>query len=641
MIKFKLCNVLLKVQDHIVSFPELLYRAETSVDFSEDEESLAFEGLIDFLTYFNAISCEKWKSYTSIDNINLHLELAGDACEVEMVGVTFDAVSESDAPSISTPNTSSAVKTQVDSLKVGESVSFAGSAVYEALDIQLPLKGLLLGGFRLNSSGATAVRNAYWFTNVSEEKIRPVRLALSTTTFRKEDYVIPNINDIKKEILACDDPIADAFHMFVIDNGRTLDYEDLSDDGVSVLPNPNTGGSGGFARGMIEALTNKDDFTHVLLMDDDVRVAPESFKRTFNLLSLVNDDYKDAFINGAMIEIDYPNRQFEDVSHVRTDGVYARLKGNLFLDELSDIAVNERVNVEVPDAYGAWWYSCIPVSKIKECGLPLPLFIRCDDVEYGLRCQPLYMTMNGICVWHEGFGSKFRAPVDTYQYVRNYLIMTALHEKSNELLFLARTGRTLRLFLRAMAYETADLLVSGFEDYIKGPEFLMNSNGEEITKENGTKAEKLIPLEEALKKAVHEHPELKEPLEGFKPNLELIREGKRACRPLGLWRTVPYDRHMLPDSMLNNKPATIYHGGYTAFDPNQMDTRVYVACERDGKTAHVRFIDRNKCSAIKNRWKKARRYYAKHRDEIRKAYKDALPEMTSVEFWSDYLGLDK
>lgn len=641
MIQFKLSNVLVRAQDHFAAFPELLYRAEESVDYSEADDSLAFEGSIDFLTYFNAVSCEKWQRYTSVDNINLHLELVGDPCEITMCGVSADAVSESDNPPITVPNTESTIKTKVEACQVGEIVHFGGSSEYGVLDIQLPLKDIILGGFKLKSSGATAVRNAYWYTNTSEDKIRPIKLALSTTTFRKEDYVIPNIESIKNEILASDEPIANSFHMFVIDNGQTLDHEGLSDEGVSVLPNPNTGGSGGFARGMLEALGSGSGFTHVLLMDDDVRVSPESFKRAFNLLSLANDDYKDAFINGAMIEIDYPNRQYEDVSHVRTDGVYARLKGNLLLDELADIAVNEKVDVEVSDAYGAWWYSCVPVSKIKECGLPLPFFIRCDDVEYGLRCQPTYMTMNGICVWHEGFGSKFRAPVDTYQYVRNYLIMTALHERSNESLFLARTGRTLRLFLRAMAYETADLLVSGFEDYIKGPEFLMNSNGEEITKANGAKAEKLIPIEEALKNAVDEHPELKEPLDGFEPDLDLIREGHYACRPLRLWRTIPYDRHLLPDGVLRSKPATIYHGGYTVFDPDQVDTRVYVACERDGKTAHVRFIDRGKYKSIKKRWKEARGYYSKHGNEIRQAYKDALPDMTSVEFWSNYLGLDK
>ncbi len=109
---------------------------------------------------------------------------------------------------------------------------------------------------------------------------------------------------MKKQIFASDEPIAKGFHMFVVDNGRTLNVDEVSDDNVTVIPNANVGGAGGFARGMMAALDI--DATHVLLMDDDVRVMPESFIRTFNLLSLRNDDYENAFINGAMLSLEAP-----------------------------------------------------------------------------------------------------------------------------------------------------------------------------------------------------------------------------------------------------------------------------------------------------------------------------------------------
>lgn len=94
---------------------------------------------------------------------------------------------------------------------------------------------------------------AFYYVNVEEEDVNPVKLALSTTTFKKEEYIVPNIELVKREVLACGDPIANNFHMFVIDNGQTLDYETISDEGVTVLPNKNVGGAGGFARGMMEA----------------------------------------------------------------------------------------------------------------------------------------------------------------------------------------------------------------------------------------------------------------------------------------------------------------------------------------------------------------------------------------------------
>ena len=149
-----------------------------------------------------------------------------------------------------------------------------------------------------------------------------IRDRLCTTTFLKEDYIIPNIELVKNEVLAADDVIAKNFHMFVIDNGRTLDAEALSDEGVTILPNPNVGGSGGFARGMMEAMKHDENFTHVLLMDDDVSISTESLRRTFNLLSLATGKYKNAFINGAMLVAEEPNRQFEDVSYVVNSGAY-------------------------------------------------------------------------------------------------------------------------------------------------------------------------------------------------------------------------------------------------------------------------------------------------------------------------------
>ncbi len=87
----------------------------------------------------------------------------------------------------------------------------------------------------------------------------------------------------------------------------------------------------------------------------------------------------------------------------RPTGAYRRVKEDLNVGKLSDILENERTNVEVDQAYGAWWYSCIPVKAIEKNGLPMPFFIRCDDVEFGMRNKPVYMTMNCICVWHASF----------------------------------------------------------------------------------------------------------------------------------------------------------------------------------------------------------------------------------------------
>lgn len=66
---------------------------------------------------------------------------------------------------------------------------------------------------------------------------------------------------MKDEILSSDEPIADHFRMQVIDNGRTLNAESLSEKRISVSPNENVGGDGGFARGMVEALARGEAYS--------------------------------------------------------------------------------------------------------------------------------------------------------------------------------------------------------------------------------------------------------------------------------------------------------------------------------------------------------------------------------------------
>ena len=48
---------------------------------------------------------------------------------------------------------------------------------------------------------------------------------------------------------------------------------------------------------------------------------------------------------------------------------------------LKNIVANENYSFNVDDAYAGWWYCCIPVEHIEDRGLPLPVFVRGDDVE--------------------------------------------------------------------------------------------------------------------------------------------------------------------------------------------------------------------------------------------------------------------
>lgn len=580
------------------------------------------QGSVDFFTYFNACSLAKWKKYTGIKRVYLHLEFANEAinkeyaCTIQFSGRSYlDSTASSLASGVRLTSTMGKTKEN-------------GSLVF---DLLIPETDYEVIGFALDVRGGVVLEKAYYYARVAEEQINPVKIALCTTTFLKEDYIIPNIELVKNEVLAADDMIAKNFHMFVIDNGRTLDAEALSDEGVTVLPNPNVGGSGGFARGMMEAMKHDENFTHVLLMDDDVSISTESLRRTFNLLSLATGKYKNAFINGAMLVAEEPNRQFEDVSYVVNSGAYSSVKSNkYYMDQQQYIVRNEHIDVEVPKAYGAWWFSCIPVSSIEQVGLPLPLFVRCDDVEYGMRAKPIYMTMNGICVWHDGFMGRSRASVDSYQYVRNFLIMIAMTDCSSQDLFMLRMDRALRLQLRVMSYDAADLILDGITDYLKGPDYFASLNGEEVIKRNAKKNEKLVPLDE-----------LAEPYRNVSYNKRLLGDQSRIKPLLKLMRTLPYDRHLLPDILLRETPEAVFYSGLSILSPRTIGTKTLVAIDLEGNQGAVRHMDRERYQQIMDRWKALKSEVKERGDEVRAAYKKALPYLTSTEFWEKYLGLDE
>lgn len=470
---FRLANVLLDVNEFLEGHTDLMFRANPVPVFDADAKAMEFEGTVDFMTYFNALPLAKWRRYTVVENVALHVEAAGDAAELSV----FKATSSG----------GKVVREQVMQQQIPAGDSFC------AIDIELPVDDGVLLGFSLKSEGRTRIRNVYYATQVDESVIRPVCIALCTTTFNNEDYILPNVQEVKDKVLGSSEPIAQGFHMYVVDNGRTLDAKEVEGEGVTLCPNPNVGGSGGFARGIIEAMNAPVQFTHVLLMDDDVKVSPESFKRTFNLLSLTNEKYANAFLNGAMLKLQNPNIQFEDVSYTCPSGGYDKYKPELDVSDVDGLVRNETIDVEGPNSYGAWWYSCIPMAAVKEHGLPFPFFVRGDDVEYGVRCKGTYMAMGGICVWHSQFLGRFRASVDGYQYVRNLLVVLSLHDCGSKKGFMLRYWRILHIYLRMINYEAAELWLDGLEDYLKGPEFLATVDGSALMKVTVRKTRSWFP----------------------------------------------------------------------------------------------------------------------------------------------------
>lgn len=646
--QFKIANILLSVDDFLQDNTNLLYRG-ACLPVEDAKDTYGFMGVLDLCTYFNALPLTKWQQYTSLDNLVLHLELCGDDCDIA-VARTYNT----QLPHL--PGTKPRLKhtTRQETLvnmhadaapDVAEGTKLVQQTTtpdgWQIFDIVLPIDDAAVLGAKLASAGTTLLRNAYFATERSEETIRNVRIALATTTFKNEDYILPNIDLIRTHVLESDDPIANNFHMFVVDNGNTLDAVALSGNGVTVLGNPNVGGAGGFARGMIEALgqgtTNIQgkSFTHVLLMDDDVRVSPESFVRTFNLLSLVNATYQNAFLQGAMLKLQEPNKMFEDVSFVKRLGSYQAYKETLDISIFDDVITNEVQPVEgVGKSYGAWWYSCIPLSAVRERGLPLPLFIRIDDVEYGARQDTTFMAMGGICVWHSQFVGRFRPSVDLYQYGRNMLVAIASSNISAEAAFMAKYWRNFQTYIRFLAYDTADLWLDALEHYLQGPAWLAAIDGAQLMKDNAAKNEQMVPLEDLTE-------EDRAIVESVCIDPTWIDKDANGERPVW-WlaaEALPYDRHHFPDSALRNDPGVIYYAEtMSPFYETAMRSTL-VAVDNAGTRFHVRRLDRTRYQQLMQRAKALKTEYKARKDTVAQSYHEAAPYLQSVDFWAEYLGL--
>lgn len=601
-----------------LSYPGMYCKATAPVFPGSDRDAfvLSEKGTFDFTTYFNSLSVMKLRRYTKAQSFGLHLELKGESCEVSITRA--DAYSR--CPDIAS---------DVVAVEAANDWSF--------LDIELPDDGqAIVMGFSISTQGRVEIRDSYYYAQVEPKDLSEVELAIVTTTFKKERFVIPNIELVRSEIIESDYPYADRIHLNVIDNGRTLDAGSFESRNIAIIPNPNAGGSGGFARGMIEAMKQDPKATHVLLMDDDISVSPESIKRTYSLLTILNDEYRDAFIGGAMLNYEIGDVFLEDVGYMTKHGSFSPVKPNMRMSVLNEIVLNERwrpSEEQRRQMYASWWYCCIPVTTIERNGLPLPLFVRCDDAEYSLRCKPHFITMNGICVWHMPFHSRYSAAVERYQTTRNTLIAQAVTGFAPESNFMQELDYNIRLELSKFNYKNAELVLDGLEDYLKGPNFIMKPVAESRFMEASKKAEKLEPLDEVVYKASAMGIDIRDialnPRFDDMPRSRIVSSYDR--RSVNGQRIIKHSKKgkiaVVPAEGWAN-PAGEIHGA-----------EAIIAIDIFCRQGAIRQKDVSRFNKIWNRYECDLKELRSRGRKLVCEYSEAREEMTSLGFWTDYFGL--
>ena len=425
-----------------------------------------------FNTYFNCFSYDKYRRLTLVERVVLRLLLTGKGKVILRRQFVTDEFNAAFAK----------VDLWQDGLKTDPvpypSVEIPCEDLY-SLDfdhpdeawVELPFDLSALEGVGMvypvvQAETDCAIVEGGYYTDL--DPLRSPKIGIVICTYRRESYVEDNLARLNA-FWATHPETKDHFDVFVVDNAKTL--PPLT--GATLIPNRNLGGSGGFTRGLME--TYRRGYTHALLMDDDIAFDPNGRVKTCGLLSYAASPTLS--VGGGMIRREEPAFQYE-MGAVWTGTGLRGLRRGYDLTREADVLRNER---DQHTDYNAWWYMCMPLSFVRDYGLPLPLFIKGDDVEYGLRCTKGEIALlNGVGVWHDNFDFKYSGELP-YYVKRNELIVNALRSPSHSALSAAKKlVRGLAKELIFQHYATARLIFAAYDDFLKGPDYLLHLDGEAL-----------------------------------------------------------------------------------------------------------------------------------------------------------------
>jgi len=421
---------------------ELYLRKDGAVAVSNSARRIRFSaaGLASFSTWFNLFNTEKWTRECGLKDLSLQLKGVGEF-ELSVIlvprGKSWERV-------------------------ISDIVTFPEDGQLR-LDLSHVLQspydlGLLF--FELRALGDGALHDASWQTQ--QPPRRSPDLVLAVTTFKREAEVARTV--ARFSAFAAQSWMLDHLHMVVVDNGKSV--ETAANDHVSIVPNANLGGAGGFTRGALEA--RRRGASHCLFMDDDASIHMDSLERSYQFLSYAKDPR--TAVAGAMISEQARWAIWENgaLFHGGCRPLYMGTDLRQ-VDDVMDMEAEASRPVP-PTFYGGWWYFAFPLEQAEH--LAFPFFVRGDDVSFSLANDFNIVTLNGVVSFQESFTEK-ESPQTWYLDLRSHMA----HHLSLPALDVGRFGVlkiALWFLLRnlpRMHYDTLAAINLAVEDVMQGPEF--------------------------------------------------------------------------------------------------------------------------------------------------------------------------
>lgn len=561
----------------------------TKYDFEDNTLKFVKHSRVKFDTYYNSFSLTKWKRYTRIQNLVISLK-----CKGRFIIQIFHTTVE---------NSKETKLLFSDYFEDKASIPIDINKAFGVLHFNLEC--LSDEGEFISGTYQTTTRPAY-----------DVKICMAVCTYRREEYILRNLNQITKTILENKkSKWKDKFDVIVSDNGNTLPI-DGHNEHIKIVYNKNTGGAGGFTRCMMEMLKVKDveKYTHILLTDDDIILEPAVIERLFALLSYLKTGYRESFVGGSMFRTDNMTMQNELANRWEKGNVVA-LKHNVPMDSFTNVINNEKLDVI---NYFSWWFCCMPADVVNKDNLPLPLFIKRDDIEYGLRNGASFITINGINVWHEPFEGKRPAYLE-YYYIRNQLVMESTMRKNPSAASLIKKVRK-RLMddVSRFHYLEFKFFCKGILDYCKGIDFFKGIDAVQLNTDLRAMDRKTYPVSEL-------------PIEfndtKYK-NSFIYRESKRRL----YFRRLTLNGWLLPSK---KSPAIVQSAFPKKLPFYRVNTALNVeTISKTGYISHKSWRELFECYKLSKQVEK----------EINKYYRYAVAEfvnrwheLTNLDFWEHYL----
>jgi GT2 family glycosyltransferase len=300
-------------------------------------------------------------------------------------------------------------------------------------------------------------------------KTNHVKLGIVICTYNNEARLKENIEAlVTSDVWHEQKPV-----LILANNGNIQDDSWLPQDRFVKFDQQNLGGSGGFGRGIYEVVygqLQQQGITHILLMDDDVKFHPEVISRA---IAFHKKSLQPVGIGGAMLKLEDPTWLHEAGGNIKTVdrvGVYTDVP----VGRIQDTGALNFLGRAKEHDYNAWWFCSFPTDAVRKIGLPLPIFIHGDDVEYGKRLKAngfANYCPGGISLWHESFEDK-RLSWIRYFDCRNALIRLSTNKENKRDEINAEVLRRLHRLIVKNDYGACAMIIEAYKDFCAGPNVL-------------------------------------------------------------------------------------------------------------------------------------------------------------------------